>query len=125
MPTYVYQCENCGTRFEAWQKITDDALTECPTCSGHVRRVLFPVGLVFKGSGFYITDNHANGVVASPSGTEAAAEGGTANGNTPSQPSEGGANKAAATKGGEASAGKAATSEASTKTVAASGAPGE
>lgn len=60
MPTYEYQCKGCSHRFEIWQKITDDPLTVCPVCGGTIRRVLFPAGIVFKGSGFYKTD-HANG----------------------------------------------------------------
>ena len=67
MPTYEYLCQSCGARFEAWQKITDDPIDTCPTCGAHVRRVIFPVGLVFKGSGFYKTD-HAHGSAASENG---------------------------------------------------------
>ena len=58
MPTYEYRCHACGAHFEAWQKITDDPIRVCPSCGAQeVNRVLFPVGLVFKGSGFYKTDN--------------------------------------------------------------------
>ena len=59
MPTYEYLCQACGSRFEAWQKITDDPIEICPTCGDHVHRVLYPVGLVFKGSGFYKNDSRA------------------------------------------------------------------
>ena len=59
MPTYDYVCEHCGNRFEEWQKITDEPIKACPTCGGPVHRVIYPVGLVFKGSGFYKTDNRA------------------------------------------------------------------
>lgn len=56
MPTYDYKCENCG-RFEKMQKITEDALKECPTCGGHVEKLISKnVGIVFKGAGFYKTD---------------------------------------------------------------------
>ena len=70
MPTYEYQCKSCDHRFEIWQKMTDEPLTVCPECNGTIRRILFPAGIVFKGSGFYKTDhgggtvvgdNHANG----------------------------------------------------------------
>jgi putative FmdB family regulatory protein len=64
MPTYEYQCKSCEHRFEVWQKMTDEALTICPECNGPIRRVLFPAGIVFKGSGFYKTD-HGNGAVVS------------------------------------------------------------
>jgi putative FmdB family regulatory protein len=57
MPIYLYQCDSCGVRFERLQRMSDDALTECPECEGHVHRVIQPVGVIFKGSGFYITDN--------------------------------------------------------------------
>ena len=56
MPTYEYLCRVCSHRFETWQKMTDDPLTTCPECGGVIRRVLFPAGVVFKGSGFYKTD---------------------------------------------------------------------
>ena len=56
MPTYVYRCQNCDTLTEAFQKMTEDPLTTCQACSGSLRRVLQPVRLVFKGSGFYVTD---------------------------------------------------------------------
>ncbi len=60
MPTYEYACKTCGNRFEAWQKITDEPLRECPKCHAEIHRVLFPAGVVFKGSGFYSTDNRGH-----------------------------------------------------------------
>lgn len=57
MPVYDYKCENCG-RFELKQRITEDAITSCPTCGGKVERLIGRnVGIVFKGSGFYVTDS--------------------------------------------------------------------
>jgi putative FmdB family regulatory protein len=56
MPTYEYECKECGGRFERFQKITDEPVSECEKCGGPVRRVLFPVGILFKGPGFYVTD---------------------------------------------------------------------
>ncbi|HEX4204116.1 MAG TPA: FmdB family zinc ribbon protein [Ktedonobacteraceae bacterium] len=67
MPTYEYLCTTCQHRFETWQKMTDDPLTECPECGAHIRRVLFPAGIVFKGSGFYKTD-HGNGAMPASNG---------------------------------------------------------
>ena len=61
MPTYEYACRECGHRFDAVQSIHDDALTECPECGGPVRRVVAAVGVQFKGSGFYRTDNRPSG----------------------------------------------------------------
>ena len=57
MPTYVYRCQNCDTVLEQFQKITDDPLTTHEECGGPLRRVLQPVGIVFKGSGWYVTDS--------------------------------------------------------------------
>jgi len=57
MPLYVYKCEQCGVTFERRQSIRDEPLAKCPECEGPVHRVLQPVGIVFKGSGFYVTDN--------------------------------------------------------------------
>ena len=61
MPTYEYKCKQCEHRFEVMQRITEDALTECPECNGEIRRVLFPAGVVFKGSGWYVTDYRNSG----------------------------------------------------------------
>jgi putative FmdB family regulatory protein len=57
VPTYQYACTECGHRFEAFQSFTDDALTECPACTGRLRKVFNSVGVVFKGAGFYRTDS--------------------------------------------------------------------
>ena len=61
MPTYQYQCTECGHALEAQQSFTDDALTVCPACEGRLRKVFNAVGVVFKGSGFYRTDNRSGG----------------------------------------------------------------
>ena len=57
MPTYQYACTACDERLEVVQKFTDDALTTCEVCGGSLRKVYSPVGIVFKGSGFYRTDS--------------------------------------------------------------------
>ena len=60
MPTYQYACNDCGEQLEVVQKFTDDALTVCPNCEGNLRKVFSAVGIVFKGSGFYRTDNRSS-----------------------------------------------------------------
>lgn len=60
MPKYQYRCNDCGADLEVQQKFTDDALTVCPECQGDLRKVFGAVGVVFKGSGFYKTDNRAS-----------------------------------------------------------------
>ena len=59
MPTYSYHCDSCGHDFEAVQRFAEDPLTECPRCGAAIRRVIQPVGVVFKGSGWYITDSRS------------------------------------------------------------------
>jgi putative FmdB family regulatory protein len=61
MPLYEYECQACGVRFERQQLITDDAIETCPECGGDVRRVIHPTEIVFKGKGFYATDNRKAG----------------------------------------------------------------
>lgn len=56
MPIYEYQCEECGATVEAFQKMSDDPLSECEQCGGPLRKLLHPVAIHFKGSGFYTTD---------------------------------------------------------------------
>lgn len=66
MPTYQYQCTECGEGLEAVQKFTDDALTECPNCQGRLKKVFSAVGIVFKGSGFYRNDSRGSSSSSSP-----------------------------------------------------------
>ncbi|MET9080923.1 FmdB family zinc ribbon protein [Streptomyces sp. NPDC004237] len=66
MPTYQYQCTECGEGLEAVQKFTDDALTECPNCGGRLKKVFSAVGIVFKGSGFYRNDSRGSSSSSSP-----------------------------------------------------------
>ena len=66
MPIYVYQCDTCGLTFERRQYMTEPPVVDCPECDGHVRRVIQPVGIVFKGSGFYVTDNRSRSSTALP-----------------------------------------------------------
>lgn len=59
MPTYVYRCDDCNHQFELFQRMSDDPIDTCPNCQSKVRRVIHPVGVVFKGSGWYINDSRA------------------------------------------------------------------
>ncbi|MGW2280691.1 FmdB family zinc ribbon protein [Streptomyces sp. NPDC001770] len=66
MPTYQYQCTECGEGLEAVQKFTDDALTVCPNCNGRLKKVFSAVGIVFKGSGFYRNDSRGSSSSSTP-----------------------------------------------------------
>lgn len=71
MPIYTYRCENCGVQFEQTQKFTDKPLTRCPECRKNtLRKVYTPVGIVFKGSGFYATDHRSPSGMAPSSKSE-------------------------------------------------------
>ena len=65
MPTYQYKCEECGIAFERFQHFSEDPVRTCPECDGPVRRVIHPVGVIFKGSGFYVTDNKRSSALTS------------------------------------------------------------
>ncbi|WP_275464284.1 FmdB family zinc ribbon protein [Streptomyces noursei] len=85
MPTYQYQCTACGEGLEAVQKFTDDALTECPSCNGRLKKVFSAVGIVFKGSGFYRNDSRGSSSSSSPaSSSSTPSNGSSSNGSTPS-----------------------------------------
>lgn len=72
MPIYTYKCENCGVQFDKHQHFSDPPLVRCPECSKKaLRKVYLPVGIVFKGSGFYSTDNRSpSGISRSKSETK-------------------------------------------------------
>ena len=60
MPTYTYRCTNCGVEFDQYQSFSDVPLVKCPECGKKtLRKLLVPVGIIFKGKGFYATDNRS------------------------------------------------------------------
>jgi len=79
MPTYGYRCGSCGHEFEILQRITDQPLVTCPKCGGKLSKMLYPAGIIFKGSGYYTTDYKGSG-----NGTA-----GSSNGVAPASSSEG------------------------------------
>jgi putative FmdB family regulatory protein len=74
VPTYQYACTACDHHFETVQSFTDSALTECPECSGRLRKLFGSVGIVFKGSGFYRTDSRSGGSEKNSGSGEKSAE---------------------------------------------------
>lgn len=72
MPTYQYQCTECGDALEVQQSFTEEALTVCPNCNGLLRKVFSAVGVVFKGSGFYRNDSRSTTTSSTPASTPAA-----------------------------------------------------
>ena len=65
MPTYGYRCPE-GHEFEVWQSMTDEAAADCPECGKAARRLFFPAGIVFKGTGFYKTDSRSGSTITTP-----------------------------------------------------------
>jgi putative FmdB family regulatory protein len=110
VPTYQYACTECGHEFEAVQKFSDAALTECPTCTGKLRKVFSAVGVVFKGSGFYRTDSRAGSTsekktADSGSGSSSSSDSSSSSSSSTSpSTSTGGSSSAASKSGGESAA---------------------
>lgn len=88
MPTYAYRCEKCGVEFERFQKFSEKPLTKCPECKGKVRRVPQAAGVVFKGSGWYITDSKSASSATSPAKSKKAESDGGGETKTESKPAE-------------------------------------
>ncbi len=88
LPTYAYRCADCGHAFDIHQAFTDDALTECPACSGRLRKVFGSVGVTFKGSGFYRTDSRTSSKSgSSASGSSSTSSNGSSSNGTSSSSS--------------------------------------
>jgi putative FmdB family regulatory protein len=87
VPTYQYVCTECGGQLEAVQKFTDEALTVHEACGGRLRKVFSPVGIVFKGSGFYRTDSRNSGSSGSTSSSSSAGNGSSSSGSSASSDS--------------------------------------
>ena len=121
MPTYQYTCTECGEPVEALQKFTDAPLTVCSACGGRLRKVFSPVGIVFKGSGFYRTDSRNGASSAAAAAAAKDKQSGDSSAKTPSTESassngSGSADKPAAKKSEPAST--AAKSSSSSEKVA-------
>ncbi|TQF03742.1 FmdB family transcriptional regulator [Kitasatospora acidiphila] len=110
MPTYQYQCTECGNGLEVVQKFTDEALTVCPNCQGRLRKVFSAVGVVFKGSGFYRTDSRS-------SSSSSVSSGSSANGSSASNGSSGSSSSSSSASSSSSSS-SSSTSTSSTSSAA-------
>ncbi|MFD5818287.1 FmdB family zinc ribbon protein [Streptomyces sp. NPDC127038] len=108
MPTYQYQCTECGEGLEAVQKFTDDALTECPNCNGRLKKVFSAVGIVFKGSGFYRNDSRGSSSSSSPASKPSTTTSSSTSSDTKSSSSTSGSSSSGAKSSGTGSAGSSA-----------------
>ena len=100
MPTYQYTCTECGEPLEAVQKFSDAPLAVCPACGGRLRKVFSPVGIVFKGSGFYRTDSRKSAAATAPAtkDKDKSSSESSSSSTSDSSSSNGSADKAAAKK---------------------------
>lgn len=112
MPTYQYQCTECGEGLEAVQKFTDDALTVCPNCEGRLKKVFSAVGIVFKGSGFYRNDSRGSSSSSTPATSPAKASGSASATSTSSSGSSGSDSKPAASSSSSSASSSSGTSAA-------------
>ncbi len=89
MPTYQYRCTECGEQLEVVQRFSDDPLTDCPRCHGHLRKLFSSVGVVFKGSGFYKTDSRPSSRTSAGSASGSSGSSGSSSESTTSTASTG------------------------------------
>ena len=120
MPTYQYVCTECGGQLEAVQKFTDDPLTVHVDCGGKLRKVFSPVGIVFKGSGFYRTDSR-NG--SSAATQESSSPSSSAAGSSPDSPSS--SSSSSSSSGGEKASSPSSGGEKASSTSSSAGSSGE
>jgi putative FmdB family regulatory protein len=128
VPTYQYACTECGEQLEAVQSFSDPALTECPNCSGKLRKVFNSVGIVFKGSGFYRNDSRAGNVSAEKpaAGSESKSDSSTpASTGTPAPAAAGSSSSGSSSSGsGSSSSGSGSSSSGSGSSGSGSGSSG-
>ncbi|HVE64693.1 MAG TPA: FmdB family zinc ribbon protein [Mycobacteriales bacterium] len=121
MPTYEYACTACGDHLEVVQSFTDSSLTVCPACQGKLRKVFSPVGVVFKGSGFYKTDSRSKSSIEKSSADKGTDKGSSEKSSTEKGSTDkGSADKGSADKG---STDKGSTGKAPEKKSASENAP--
>ena len=115
MPTYQYACTTCGEQVEAVQRFDDEPLSVCPACGGSLRKVFSPVGIVFKGSGFYRTDSR-KAAKTEDSGAKAAKSNGSGEGSSDGKKDK----KDSASSDGKKTAGAKASQPAGSKSASSS-----
>lgn len=121
MPLYAYTCTACGHNFDIHQSFADDALTVCPECDGLLRKVFSPVGVVFKGSGFYRTDNKAaSKSTTSASKSSDSASSSTSTSSAPAQSTGSAASSTPSSSGSSSSGSSSASSSSSSSSAPAS-----
>lgn len=103
MPTYEYKCRDCGHQLDVVQAFSDDPLTECPSCAGNLRKVFSPVGIAFKGSGFYKTDNRGGSSTSASSGSSSGDGAGSSSSGSSSSSDSGSSSSGSSSSGSSSS----------------------
>ncbi|MFO7781957.1 MAG: FmdB family zinc ribbon protein [Spirochaetia bacterium] len=122
MPTYEYECRNCGHRFDQFQNMSDDPLRDCPSCAEPALKRLVGggIGVIFKGSGFYVTDSKSSGSAKKPAAqTNAAQTNGDSSGGSSTSGTE---SPGSSTKSGDSASSK---SDGGSSSSGSSGSSGE
>jgi putative FmdB family regulatory protein len=118
VPTYVYRCQQCGSTIERRQTFQDPPLTTCESCQGELRRVMQPVGIIFKGSGFYTTDYKGGGnkAVAGNDGASTSESGSSSSDDSKSSSSKTSESRTSESKSSESKSSESRTSDSSSST---------
>ncbi|MEX2421550.1 MAG: FmdB family zinc ribbon protein [Actinomycetota bacterium] len=128
MPTYEYECTTCGQHIEVFQRFSEDSLTVCGVCGGVLRKVFHPAGIVFKGSGFYVTDSRSTGKARSSEKGDKADKGATSgkggDKTAPSKADAGSSSSSSSSSSSESSEGGSKSSDAGGSKAAATKDPG-
>ena len=115
MPTYEYRCRECGEHLEVVQSFSDDPLTECPACTGPLRKVFNSVGIAFKGSGFYKNDSRSSS--SSSSSSTAGSSTGGSSGSSAGGSSDGGSTSSDTSTGSKSSGDSSSSTAAASSTA--------
>jgi putative FmdB family regulatory protein len=124
VPTYQYVCTECGGEIEAVQKFTDDPLTVHDACGGRLRKVFSPVGIVFKGSGFYRTDSRKGSSASTPASSSSSSDSSSSAGDKKSGDGDKG-DKKAGEKSSSSTSSSSSSSSGSSSSGSSSGSSGE
>lgn len=121
MPTYEYRCKECGEHLEVVQSFRDDPLTECPRCSGTLKKVFQPIGIAFKGTGFYRNDarsGSSSSTSSSSSGSSGSSSSDSGTGSSSDSSSSSGSSDSGSSGSGSSGSGSSGSGSSSTSTEA-------
>ena len=122
MPVYEYRCRSCGHQFEVQQSFSDEPLSVCPQCEGELRKVFAPIGISFKGSGFYKTDSRSAGSFGSTKDADKSDTGSKSNGSSTKTSADSSSSSSSSSGSSSSSTSSSGSSASSTSTASSSSA---